>query len=891
MHNSVRRIEWKRYVSGGTFCVRGIFQRNFGSLVPRDGRYRCGNGANMSLSWIFRDSRKIIVLVKRSQRVLDSESSRTVSSLTSFDCEQRSREIWEYFKRAWGHFKMGWGSFGDIWGEVGEELWYSNKNSRNNYTRNLLALTGNSQRSSTLRTTGGVQIPSIIPRTVSRKTFTITARRRYSMESLGGGPQGVAGRIPRMLYESSEDQLEHETAKVSLSESSPKTITSLVGTNLVGTDLAVTDPVTTNLTGLTLTDPYHLYLSLTALNTLQKDELQLRAMKQLQKLYHRIIDYVPPEEMLVKLSLLLRELELQEILIESRSVSHRRFLHNLFRKDPAAEKKQLVKYLTDEEELMDFPSPQGLLIYGEVGCGKSMLMDIFASSLPHRSKMRWHFNNFILWVYTEMHQIQQEHLFTATVTNGQRRLSLTMENEFILFEIAQKMISRNTILMLDEFMLPDIASANIIKILFTYYFKLGGVLVATSNKLPEDLYANEFHKASIKSFVEVLNARCQSVDMRSTKDYRTLLASDSESYLVVRQDNPQHEDEWMDLVRKRVLGLKEKDQGVLEKWPLEMLGGIPGEFLVYNRVVELPLTWEGTEYPELKEAASTGRVSIVDTSSTNMSSSFSKSHNKSSVVYLNFSQICEGLHSSSDYITLASKYQTVVLDGVPVMTTKMKNEARRFITLLDAIYESKCQFFMRSDVDIDFLFFPDAVYADKPDILKKLSLEDSGSNILAVQDEEMFAKTAIALSNPYRPNVSTYDQSHTETYDDYLKNTKVDFKNASAFTGEDEKFAYKRAILRIREMVNADSWRYPDRWVPVDKTMRPWERNEEEIPPKVTRGIDVDTKVMETTRNAPDILGDHHFWAMGPWTCEQGKRLKDSIAKSWLVLSMRNREG
>ena len=862
----------------------GIFQRNFGSLVPIYGRDRCGNGANTRVSWRLRDPRKIIVLVKRSQTALESESSRKVCYLTSF--VSLASEIWEYYQKAWGHFKMGWGSIGDIWGEVGEQLWYSNKNSFNNYTRTLLALTGNSQHSSILRSTGGVQIPNIVPRTVSRKNFINTSRRSYSVETFGGGPQGVAGRIPRMLYESSQDQLKYETAKVPQSESSPKTRTSLVGT-----ELADTDPVSTNPMGLTLTDPYHLYISLTALNTLQKDEQQLRAMKQLQKLYHRIIDYVPPEEMLVRLSLLLRELELQGILIESRSVSHRRFLRNLFRKDPAAEKKQLVKYLTDEEELMEFPSPQGLLIYGEVGCGKSMLMDIFASSLPHRSKMRWHFNNFILWVYTEMHQIQQEHLLTATVTNGQRRLSLTMENEFILFEIAQKMISRNTILMLDEFMLPDIASANIIKILFTYYFKLGGVLVATSNKLPEDLYANEFHKASFKSFVEVLNARCQSVDMRSTKDYRTLLASDSESYLVVKQDNPQHEDEWMDLVRRRVLGLTEEDQGVVEKWPLEMLGGIPGEFLVYNRVVELPLTWEGAEYPELQEAASTSKLSIEDTSSTNMSRSFSKSHNKSSVVYLNFSQICEGLHSSSDYITLASKYQTVVLDGVPVMTTKMKNEARRFITLLDAVYESKCQFFMRSDVEIDFLFFPDAIYADKPEILKKLALEDSGSNALAVQDEEMFAKTAIALSNPYRPNVSTYDQSHTETYDDYLKNTKVDFKNASAFTGEDEKFAYKRAILRIREMVNSDSWRCPDRWVPVDKTMRPWERNEVEIPPKVTRDVHVDSKVTKATRSTPDILGDHHFWAMGPWTYQQGKRLKDSIAKSWLVLSMRNREG
>lgn len=689
--------------------------------------------------------------------------------------------------------------------------------------------------------TTGSGIPSFSCYTVAGRPLTLGnswhSIRNHTVAAFGGGPQGVDGRVPRMFY-GYGDEFPRETPQV------PQK----------------------SLMGLTLTDPYHLYLSLTSLGTLQKDEYQLRAMKQLQKLYHRIIDYLPPEEMLVRLSLLLRELELQQILIENRHVSHRRFIHNLFRKDPAAEKKQLVKYLTDEEELIDYPSPQGLLIYGEVGCGKSMLMDIFASSLPHKSKMRWHFNNFILWVYTEMHQIQQERLFTATFTNGQGKLSLTMENEFILFEIAQKMISRNTILMLDEFMMPDIASANIIKILFTYYFKLGGVLVATSNKLPEELYASEFHKASFKSFVAVLNAQCQSVDMRSTKDYRTTLASDSESYLVVKQDNSEHDGEWMQLVRRTVLGMDESHEAVRGEWPLEKLGSVPGKFSVYNRLVTLPMTWKDKEQ---------------------------------SVVYLNFSEICKGLHSSSDYITLASKYRTVVLDGVPVMTTKMKNEARRFITLLDAIYESKCRFFMRSDADVDFLFFPDAAYADQPEILKKLALDENDVTRLEVQDEEMFAKTAIAMSNPYRPNVSTYDQSHTETYDDYEKNKKVDFTNASAFTGEDEKFAYKRAVLRIKEMVNTESWRRQDRWVPIDATMRPWEKlsvkpMKDPVLGNPLLGItDAHSEIPNTTpelKTSPKIQGDHHFWAMGPWTNLQGRRLKDSIAKSWLVLSMRSRE-
>ena len=91
--------------------------------------------------------------------------------------------------------------------------------------------------------------------------------------------------------------------------------------------------------------------------------------------------------------------------------------------------------------------------------------------------------------------------------------------------------SKNSILMLDEFVLPDIASANIIKILFTFYFKLGGVLVATSNKLPEELYSTDFSKRKFKDFVGILNMRCQSIDMKSEKDYRTYFANESSKIL------------------------------------------------------------------------------------------------------------------------------------------------------------------------------------------------------------------------------------------------------------------------------------------------------------------------------------------------------------------------
>ncbi|ABN65085.2 ATPase family protein [Scheffersomyces stipitis CBS 6054] len=700
------------------------------------------------------------------------------------------------------------------------------------------------------------------------------ARWFYSTLSVSSGPCGVDGRLPSARKHSIESNSED--------------------------------------TAIAITDPFILYQNYVAQGILQKDEFQLRAMKEFQKLYHRVLEYTPPEELSIKISLLLRKLEVKQAEARRTPLSA---ISSLFKKDPEKEKKQIVRFITDEDELYNFASPQGLIINGEVGCGKSMLMDIFAASLPHKSKMRWHYNNFILWVFAEMHQIQKERFLTSTLKNGEKiQLKYTMENEFVLFEIAQKMIQKNTILMLDEFMLPDIAAANIIKILFTYYFKLGGVLVATSNKLPEELYSNEFHKKKFHSFVSILNARCMSVDMRSTTDYRLSFAAQASSdpYLIVKSDVADHDIKWLRLLKTKAIGISEDSPELSDDIPLESLGE-PSSLTVYNRTTYIPLTF-----------------------------------NNDTVCYLDYSYICKGLYSSSDYITLASRYKTVILDNVPIMTTKMKNEARRFITFLDAIYEAKCQFFMRSEVEVDYLFFPDASDNLKPEIREKLEniIDSIDSNRLEVQEEEMFAKTAIAASSPYRPNVASYDQESMENFNEFAKNLKnaivgdnskkneedVDFKNLRAFTGDDEKFAFKRAVSRITEMVGSEVWRTANRWVPVDSSMRPWEPSEKRSQlayisnkPSVQDVIDdanakVDALISENkniremarrylkdalpknvsaaheipfhqfnSRIAP-TFNIEHFWGMSPWTTQQGKKLKDVISRAWIRTGSRTTE-
>lgn len=115
-----------------------------------------------------------------------------------------------------------------------------------------------------------------------------------------------------------------------------------------------------------------------------------------------------------------------------------------------------------------------------------MLMDLFAASLPHGSKRRWHYHNFMLSVYSRIHRETQrsqqlKYLPEASI----KRQRIVLQNEYVLLKIAQELVDESAVLLLDEFMLPDIAAAKIVKTLFTFFFKMGGVLVATSNRLPK----------------------------------------------------------------------------------------------------------------------------------------------------------------------------------------------------------------------------------------------------------------------------------------------------------------------------------------------------------------------------------------------------------------------
>ncbi|KAF9779108.1 hypothetical protein IL306_002481 [Fusarium sp. DS 682] len=466
-------------------------------------------------------------------------------------------------------------------------------------------------------------------------------------------------------------------------------------------------------------------------------------------------------------------------------------------------------------------SPKGLFLSGEVGTGKSMLLDLLADGLPTKRKWRWHFNTFMLYTIS---QLEHHRKTTQRAEDG--------ETDYSILWMAKKLIDESPILFLDEFQLPDKAASKILSHLFVSFFQLGGVLIASSNRMPEELQnaigvdytpaptkglIRKFFGGAVRArgelygstsdfanFLDVLKARCDFWQMEGAKDWRrkeetivsSVVTSDSVEAeagveKVLSQDKP-------DCVTKKPVNyylLKDEQNQWRDRiktaltWTgPQSLPWEPSTVVVYGRKVHTPRHYNGYVFWDFE--------SLVET------------------------------FGPADYITMASTYHTFILDNVPILTHAKKNEARRFITLLDALYEARCKLIIRAENSPDTLFFPKM----KSPATVKTNSANGPDDLIS----ETIAEVYQDQMSPFRPNVAYYDtKSSTSSYDpdqdsDFgLQKKPVDFANTSAFTGEDERFAYKRAISRLWELCSAQ-WhaRTGDWWQPLPIEARHWEGGE-----------------------------------------------------------------
>ncbi|KAI1001913.1 hypothetical protein K3495_g6290 [Podosphaera aphanis] len=598
-----------------------------------------------------------------------------------------------------------------------------------------------------------------------------------------------------------------------------------------------------------LTNPLSIYRSLIATNKIDPDPSQHRLAIHLQKLYFRLIDYSPQVQYAERLNAIYRVAHKSSQIEDDKQLAapghplrRNPLFARFFSKKDRQESLALTRVLTSYEEAINLQSPQGLLVHGEVGSGKSMLVDLLADGLPNRKKRRWHFNTFMLEVLARLEQFRR-----SRCNDGQDDAN----SEHSLLLLAKDMIDESAILFLDEFQLPDKAASKILSQLLTAFFHLGGVLIATSNRMPDELskasgvdFANyprdkiasnflglggrnklttSYTNQEYAGFVEVLKARCEIWNMEGERDWRRREAENTVTWssnvsselkekitLTAEQafenTDPSRDKEDPNIILPKNYLLKSPESD--EAWQSAIRSSL--ELDTNN-----PITWEK------KDLLVYAREVLVP-------------RHFNGVAHWTFSELCGSFLGPADYITLASTFHTFILDEVPIVTVLQKNEARRFITLLDALYEARCKLLIRAEAGPDDIFFPEI----------SSPIENSSQPIGNESSNAVYSETLSEIYQdqvlPFRPNISAYtDGIKSTSKSDISLNIgqsttqnngiehPVNFSLTGSFTGEDERFAYKRARSRLWEMCGAKWHARSDSgwWQPLPVKIRRWERS------------------------------------------------------------------
>ncbi|GCE84304.1 cell division protein ZapE [Komagataeibacter diospyri] len=280
------------------------------------------------------------------------------------------------------------------------------------------------------------------------------------------------------------------------------------------------------------------------------------------------------------------------------------------------------------------PRPRGVYMVGQVGRGKTMLMDLFFSLAPVEHKRRVHFHRFMQDVHQRLHDMK--------VANP----GLTDPIPPLARQIAQEA----WLLCFDEFQVNDIADAMILGRLFDYLFADGVVVVATSNTKPEDLFQDRPGADAFKPFIATMLKEVDTVILDSPRDYRRGNARGMQTWIIPVDDAARRE---LDSIFTRLA-----DGAAVVPVTLDIMG----------------------RSLKVKQAAGP-------------------------VARFSFADLCGRPLGAGDYLALATRFPNLVLDGVPRMGPDNFDEARRFIVLIDTLYEQNVKLFASAEDR------PDAIYA------------------------------------------------------------------------------------------------------------------------------------------------------------------------------------
>jgi cell division protein ZapE len=265
--------------------------------------------------------------------------------------------------------------------------------------------------------------------------------------------------------------------------------------------------------------------------------------------------------------------------------------------------------------------PLGLYVHGEVGRGKTMLMDLFFQASPVRYKRRAHFHEFMAEVHERIYGFRQ------AIARGE------LPDGDVIALTASAIFEQAWLLCFDEFHVTDIADAMILGRLFARLFELGTVVVATSNVAPDDLYKGGLNRALFLPFIAQISEHMAVLRLDARTDFRLEKLAGVKMWLVPA-----------DAVAA----------ASLDKAWARMTGNAPcrpRDISIKGRTLHVPCSAHGA-------------------------------------ARFSFAELCERPLAASDYLRLARDYHTIMIDRIPAMDYPERNAAKRFITLIDTLYDN-----------------------------------------------------------------------------------------------------------------------------------------------------------------------------------------------------------
>lgn len=281
-------------------------------------------------------------------------------------------------------------------------------------------------------------------------------------------------------------------------------------------------------------------------------------------------------------------------------------------------------------------SPRGLYLWGDVGRGKSMLMDLFFGCLKIGRKRRVHFSEFMLEVHQRIAEERKKEVGDP------------------IQPVAEALADEARCLAFDEMMVTNSPDAMILSRLFTALIEQGVTIVTTSNRPPHDLYKNGLNREHFLPFIDLIQTRLDVLPLNGPVDYRRDRLGQQETWLV--PNGPEATAQLSAAFFR------------LTDFPVEDAAHVPAEELVVQgRTLHVPKALKG-------------------------------------VAVFSFKKLCAEARGAADYLAIARRYHTVILVGVPRLGRENRNEAARFVALVDALYEHKVKLLAAADAEPDQLY-------------------------------------------------------------------------------------------------------------------------------------------------------------------------------------------